>query len=319
MIDLINLPKADLHCHLLGSLTKDDLFTIMKENEKENEFVLEDNILFESDFNFFDTNVWSLISKIVSSPSSIAKAVEIVLRKHAHDGVNYSEIIINFGKMIDKGLSMYKTTELLEDTLQIAKKRFGTDAMIRLGVNRNDGPNRLVEMKNLLSQFRNSCYIGIDLNGDEKKFPTSFFISELRNILDKKINLSVHFGEENSRLIAIDDVFTIKPLRIGHGLSLAYDTNTINYLIKNDIVLEICLSSNLSTKVVDKLSEHPVLIFEQYKIPYVLATDDMAFFNTTLSNEYQLLRSIGISDKRIEEIANLSLSFKNRKAYLEFS
>lgn len=81
--------------------------------------------------------------------------------------------------------------------------------------------------------------------------------------------------------------------RIGHGLDLAHEANAVaimETMRKNDIPVEINLTSNAFISGVSG-SSHPINLYRQYGVPYVISTDDAGVTRHTLSNEYVLFAS----------------------------
>ena len=64
----------------------------------------------------------------------------------------------------------------------------------------------------------------------------------------------MHTGETQGTgaegVIAV--VERLKPHRIGHGIRAAYDESAMKLLRERDVVLELCPTSNLHTKAVER-------------------------------------------------------------------
>ena len=78
--------------------------------------------------------------------------------------------------------------------------------------------------------------------------------------------------------------------RIGHGVDLPYEQNPVALLkdIKENAVIEINFSSNEFILGV-KGDKHPYLIYADYDVPLIIATDDSGVSRNNLSHEYMLL------------------------------
>jgi adenosine deaminase len=80
--------------------------------------------------------------------------------------------------------------------------------------------------------------------------------------------------------------------RIGHGIAAAKDAALMARLREDDVPLEVCISSNVSTGAVASLDMHPVRELHQAGVPITIHTDDPAFFQTTLTREYELAEKL---------------------------
>lgn len=91
--------------------------------------------------------------------------------------------------------------------------------------------------------------------------------------------------------------------RIGHGINAWKDQRLVEYLKEQQIALEICPQSNVLLQAVPALAEHPVRYLYEQGVPVVINTDDLAFFNNTLTEELAALaRTLNFTS---EELARL--------------
>ncbi len=115
------------------------------------------------------------------------------------------------------------------------------------------------------------------------------------------VKLSLHAGElalgdvpPDGLRFHIDQAINVAGAnRIGHGLDLAHETNApaiLKTMRERDVPVEISLTSNAFISGI-KDGNHPLTIYRQYKVPYVIATDDAGVTRHTLAQEYVLFAS----------------------------
>lgn len=111
-----------------------------------------------------------------------------------------------------------------------------------------------------------------------------------------KVNIAMHAGEldpktnnpQNLKNHITESIFIGKAQRIGHGTDIRHEDNhlnTLEYMAKHDIPVEINLTSN---KLILSISgaEHPINYYLKHNVPVVLSTDDQGILQTDLTTQY---------------------------------
>ena len=111
-----------------------------------------------------------------------------------------------------------------------------------------------------------------------------------------------HAGETTGPETVWDAVRLLHAERIGHGTSAAQDPALLAHLAEQGIVLEVCPSSNVATRAVASLEEHPIRAFRDAGVRFTVNSDDPPMFATTLNQEYEIaarlldLDAAGVAD-----------------------
>lgn len=131
--------------------------------------------------------------------------------------------------------------------------------------------------------------VGIDLAGAETP---EFAIHKYSKLFAKAKELGVpytiHAGEAMGPN-SIREALALGAKRIGHGIRCIEDQNLVNKLAKDKITLECCVTSNLNTKVFDRLTKYPVRELLHEDVHVTLNTDNMTVSHTNLPTEYRRL------------------------------
>jgi adenosine deaminase len=112
------------------------------------------------------------------------------------------------------------------------------------------------------------------------------------------VNTSLHAGELRLGLVPPEDlkfhihdaIFVAGADRIGHGIDIAFETEsqkTLDYMAANNKVIEISLTSSEFILGV-KDGTHPFPLYYKNKVPVVLSTDDAGILRTNLTEQYVL-------------------------------
>ena len=80
--------------------------------------------------------------------------------------------------------------------------------------------------------------------------------------------------------------------RIGHGIAAAQDPALMAYLAEHQIALEVCPTSNIRTRSVPSLEEHPLPVLAAAGVPFSISSDDPPMFATTVTTEYEVTRRL---------------------------
>jgi aminodeoxyfutalosine deaminase len=94
--------------------------------------------------------------------------------------------------------------------------------------------------------------------------------------------------------------------RIGHGCSSAEDPDLLAHLADTGVVLEVCPTSNIATRAVDRIEDHPLRAFVEAGVTVTINSDDPPMFSTTLNNDYEV--AAGLLDLDERGVADLALA-----------
>lgn len=131
-----------------------------------------------------------------------------------------------------------------------------------------------------------------------------------------------NYGEYFPRKLLVSELDRLKHKNPETEIEIKMDKKSINYLntfqefgmnhLKRfHSVIESCPTSNLYIGMIDDLSKHPLKRFAKNGLKVCVASDDPGIFNTTLANEYELCKIIGLSEKEITQIQQNSFLYKS--------
>ena len=119
------------------------------------------------------------------------------------------------------------------------------------------------------------------------------------------LGITVHTGESGPVEEIARVVELLEPDRIGHGVKAAYDPRAMAMIRERGIVLEICPTSNLNTRVVSGWDEVR-WIFDQFRrngVRFTISTDGPEMLKTYARDEYATLGRLGILSLEEQEQA----------------
>lgn len=160
----------------------------------------------------------------------------------------------------------------------------------------------------------NEDWVAVNMVGredDDKGHPMRF-LETLRELRHKYhgVKLSIHAGEVDEPNFHIRDTLLLGADRIGHGVNLIDDPETLRALRHGPYLVEINLISNLLLEYVDDYSQHPFPEYLRIGVPVALSTDDRGMWDSTLTDEfYVAVREFNLSWAEIKLLSRNSISF----------
>jgi adenosine deaminase CECR1 len=186
--------------------------------------------------------------------------------------------------------------------------RFQT-TILRFAPNAEDQLRRSFE---IADKYRD-LYVGVNMVGredDDKGYPLRFLplLRELRHKYPD-INLSIHGGEVDEPNYHVRDTLLLGAKRIGHGVNLITDPETMVLMRYGPYMVEINLVSNLLLEYVKDYSQHPFPEYLRIGIPVALSTDDRGMWDSNMTDEYFVaVREFNLSWGEMVQLGRNSLS-----------
>jgi len=158
-------------------------------------------------------------------------------------------------------------------------------------------------------------WVGLNLAGIEengKGYPLRF-LAKFRELRRRHptLPLSIHAGEMDGPDQHIRDTLLLGASRIGHGVNLLRDPDTLLLLQQSRRVLvEVNLISNQLLQYTPDLSTHPFPEYLRTGVPVCLNTDDRGMWDSNLTDEYfTAVTTFNLSWDEIRELGRNSLAY----------
>jgi adenosine deaminase len=94
--------------------------------------------------------------------------------------------------------------------------------------------------------------------------------------------------------------------RVGHGLTAAGDAATLDLLAARGVAVEFCPTSYPPLGVAE-LGALPIRAFLDAGVPVALANDDPLLFGADVTEQYRIVRDLGLSDAELAGLARQSI------------
>jgi aminodeoxyfutalosine deaminase len=276
------MKKAELHIHLEGSIGPETLLAIDPSLTRDE---IEGNLTCGTFAQFLQGYIW--VSKKLEKPEHYALATRHLLDSLAGQGVTYAEVTLSAGVVLWKQQDLAAVYEAVWRESQ----RHTIQTFWILDAIRQFGPEKGMEVAEFAVSRREDGVIAYGIGGDEVRGPAHWFRDVFAYARDGGLHLVCHAGE-TAGPESVWSALAIGAERIGHGISAVKDAALMAQLREDRVPLEVCISSNICTGVVESVEAHPVRTLYDAGVPVIINTDDPAFFHTTLTREYELAEKV---------------------------
>ena len=303
------LPKTDLHVHLDGSLRVSTIFDLAK---KQNVKLPARNEQELTDLICCDRQCESLVDylrgfdvtlSVMQTEDALFRVAYELAEDAAKENIRYIEVRYSPILHTQKGLKLTSISEAVIRGLAAAEKKFNIKTGVIICGIRNMKPTTSLELAKLAVAYKNKGVLGFDLAGAEADHPAKHHKDAFYLALNNNINITVHAGEAYGPESIHQALHYCGTHRIGHGTRLSEDGDLLNYVNDHRIPLEICVTSNIQTRAISDLKEHPLGFYVDYGLRVTLNTDNRLISNTTLTDEYMIaIDELGLDYVEIKNI-----------------
>ncbi|HEV2447866.1 MAG TPA: adenosine deaminase, partial [Candidatus Sulfopaludibacter sp.] len=302
MADFVQeIPKAELHLHLEGSVEPETLHELDPATPVE-----EFRALYQfADFDAF-LKAFGAIGKRLRTPEDYALVTRRLLERLAAQNVRYAEIILAAGVVLWKGQEFAPIFDAVRD----AASGSPVEVFWILDAVRQFGPEQGMQVAQWAAERVDRGVVALGIGGSEERGPAEWFTDIYAFAKSAGLRLVAHAGESTGPE-SVWAALRLGAERIGHGIAAARDPDLLRHLRERDIPLEVCITSNLVTGVVKRLEDHPIRRIYDAGVPIVLNTDDPAMFRCTLEGEYRLAaEAFGFSEAELRGIAENGFRYR---------
>ena len=308
---LERIPKAELHCHLDGSVRPETLIELGREQgvpmPRDDADALREYMVVRDARNLEDyLSRFATTLSVMQNAESLERIAYELATDAWREGVWYLETRFAPNLNTRNGLTSAQALEAAMKGLTKAEREHGIVARVIVCALRTLPPTSSLEMARLAVDFKDSGVVGFDLAGAELSNLPSAHAEAFAFARAHGVPCTCHAGEGAGAASVRDAIQSCCVHRIGHGTRLIEDGELTDYVNDRRITVEVCLTSNVQTRAAESLEAHPFPQYVKRGINVVLNTDNRLMSGTTLTDEYELAaRQLGID---FDDLARVALN-----------
>jgi adenosine deaminase/aminodeoxyfutalosine deaminase len=308
---IAGLPKAELHVHHVGSASPRIVAELAARHAGSTPVPadpqrLADYFVF-SDFAHFITVYLSVVDLIRDAEDVWTLTYEIA-RDLATQQVRYAELTLTPYSSVVRGIPAEAFCEAVEDARRRARVDHGIELRWCFDIPGEAGVPAADVTLEVATRIRPEGLVSFGLGGPEIGVPRAQFAPHFRAAIAEGLHSVPHAGESTGPETIWDAIEHLSAERIGHGIAAAGDPRLMQYLREHQIPLEVCPTSNVCTRSVPSLAEHPLPALVAAGVPVTINSDDPPMFSTTLGHEYEVAAELlGLDAGGIAELARAAV------------
>jgi adenine deaminase len=305
-----NIPKAELHIHIEGSLEPELMFALAQRNHISIPYTSVEDIRaayqFENLQSFLD--LYYAGAAVLQQEQDFYDLTRAYLQRCADQNVRHTEIFFDPQTHTQRGIAFETVLAGILRALQDAKQEWGITSYLILCFLRHLSAESAMKTLEQALPFK-SRIIAVGLDSSELGNPPSKFQKAFERAHAEGFRCVAHAGEEGPADYIWEAIHLLKVSRIDHGVRCIDDPNLVDYLAQNHIPLTVCPLSNVKLCVFDTMQRHNLKQLMDLGLCVTINSDDPSYFGGYVAENYYAVQSaLDLSRQDIYQLARNSFS-----------
>ena len=303
-----NLPKAELHLHIEGTLEPEMMFELAQRNNIELPYESVEEV--KEAYNFEDLksflDIYYQGSQVLQTERDFYDLTWAYLEKAASQNVRHTDIFFDPQSHTDRGIAFETVYQGIYRALQDGKAKFGISSQLILSFLRHLSQDRAFATLEQALPFKDTM-VAVGLDSAEQGNPPSKFKEVFDRAQAEGFLTVAHAGEEGPPEYIWEAINLLKVSRIDHGVRSMEDQKLLDYLVEKQIPLTVCPLSNVELKVFDSMAKHNLKQLLNLGICATVNSDDPAYFGGYIGENYQAAHTaLDLSQQELYQLAKNS-------------
>ncbi|NYT95126.1 adenosine deaminase [Salinispora sp. H7-4] len=286
---IAGLPKVELHVHHVGSASPRIVAELAARHEGRSPVPADPEALADyfafRDFAHF-VEIYLSVVDLIRDQEDVWLLTHEVARELARQQVRYAELTVTPYSHVRRGIPAPAFCEAIEDARSRAAADFGIELRWCFDIPGEAGLPAAEETLRISLDERPDGLISFGLGGPEVGVPRPQFKPYFDQARAAGLRSVPHAGETTGARTIWDALRDLGAERLGHGISAVEDPELLAFLAERQLALEVCPTSNVRTRAVARIEEHPLPRLVEAGLLVTINSDDPPMFGTTLNDEY---------------------------------
>jgi aminodeoxyfutalosine deaminase len=290
-------PKIELHVHLEGTVRAPALLRIARRNECELPATTEAELAELYEFRDFDhfIELWIMTTHAIRTELDFREVVVDYAREAAAHGAVYVEGIFTPAERVRTGASWDEVFTGFCDGVEAAEAETGVIVRLTPDIPRGFPLAVGIETARYSAKYADRGVVGLGLGGLEAQHPPEPYAEAFRLAKEHGLGSVPHAGEVAGPASIRGALDALGADRLRHGIRAVEDADLLAELADRGIVCDVCPVSNVRTRAVASIAEHPLPQLLAAGVACSISTDDPAMFATDLTQDYEAAAQLGLT------------------------
>lgn len=305
-----NLPKAELHLHIEGTLEPEMMLILAKRNGVTLPYETVEDVRNAYQFDCLQDflDLYYLGMSVLLTEKDFYDLTWAYLERVHTDRLTHVEMFFDAQAHTDRDVAFETVLGGITTALEQARKEFGITSKLIMCFLRHLPEEQAFEALECACKHKEHIF-GVGLDSAEKGNPPSAFARVFEAAREKGFVPVAHAGEEGTAENVREALDILKIERIDHGNHALDDPALTQRLAKQQTPLTMCPISNWRLKGIPSLSVSPVKKALDAGLLVTVNSDDPSYFGGYLNDNYRAVHEhLGLSEKEIIQLVKNSFA-----------
>jgi adenosine deaminase len=285
---LRDIPKAELHMHLEGSLEPELMFEMARRNGVTLPYASVEAVrqayVFGNLQSFLD--IYYAGCRVLLREQDFYDLTWAYLSRAAGQGVRHAEVFFDPQTHIDRGLAFGTVVTGIRRALLDGQQKLGVSTKLILCFLRHLSAEAAMETLRQARQYKD-WIVAVGLDSSEIGYPPERFRAVFDRALEEGVLTVAHAGEEGPPEYIWQALDLLKVSRIDHGVRCMEDPRLVRRLATEQVPLTVCPLSNVKLGVFRSLAEHNLKKLLDLGLCVTVNSDDPAYLGGYIAENFQ--------------------------------
>ena len=305
---LRELPKAELHLHIEGTLEPELMFELAQRNgvslAHSDVEAVRRAYVFEDLQSFLD--IYYAGCQVLLTERDFYDLTTAYLRRAADQGVRHAEIFFDPQTHTDRGVEFSTVVHGITAALADGERDLGVTSRLILCFLRDLSAESAMATLEMALPHRGAI-VAVGLDSAEVGHPPEKFREVFDRARAEGFLTVAHAGEEGPPEYIWQALDILRVARIDHGVRCAEDEQLLRRLVAEQVPLTVCPLSNVKLRVFPTLADHNLAELLRRGLRVTINSDDPAYFGGYIADNYiATAGALGLTRAEVVQLARNS-------------